>query len=554
MVSKKYVAMLGLLCLTQSVFAQSEGTKTLSDTKSYWDDSAKVSTKDMAQYNEFRNNAYAYPAKPRDMWQLGVTGGILVPQFDIPNNAFPGWIAGLNLRKSLGYLVSVKVGAQYGEAKGQEFRYGSSINNLPSDVKAKYTAAGLSDYLPNYKFTTVIPSVELMFSFKNMLFHKGNNKSNVYLTVGYAPVAYHTTMDVLKADGTPYSGSDFSGVNFNGKRKDIQKDIKDALDGSYETDAVVRGRSQNFDKGGNDKWQFRHTAFIGGGYELRLSSRVTLGFEAKYYALGDDYVDGKALGKSSDGASYLTPDKDNLLAGSVTFGFNLGNSSKRTEPKWFQNPLNYLYGEVNEPKHMKMPPVVLPDADGDGVTDQFDQEPNTPAGASVDSHGVAKDTDGDGVPDFKDKELLTPQKCFPVDADGIGKCPPTCCDSLDMLTTRNQCNIGSLAPVQFKGGSSAVSKATQATLTAIAAQIQANPNCKIRVVGHGASDKRAQQLSWDRVNAVIKYFVDKQGIAESRFIFTYGVEGDPNTVDLEGTSEEGPNTVPAPHPQYQKSK
>ena len=47
-------------------------------------------------------------------------------------------------------------------------------------------------------------------------------------------------------------------------------------------------------------------------------------------------------------------------------------------------------------------------------------EPNTGSGAPVDVRGVAKDSDGDGVPDDKDKELLTPQKCFPVDADEVG--------------------------------------------------------------------------------------------------------------------------------------
>ena len=61
---------------------------------------------------------------------------------------------------------------------------------------------------------------------------------------------------------------------------------------------------------------------------------------------------------------------------------------------------------------MKMPKVKLDDADGDGVTDQFDLEPNTPAGAKVDSHGRAIDTDGDGIPDYKDKEILTP--CAPA--------------------------------------------------------------------------------------------------------------------------------------------
>jgi len=70
-------------------------------------------------------------------------------------------------------------------------------------------------------------------------------------------------------------------------------------------------------------------------------------------------------------------------------------AKKSVEPLYWVNPFNFIYSELNEPKHMKMPKPVLADADGDGVTDQFDREPNTPAGAPVDSHGVSRDTDGD---------------------------------------------------------------------------------------------------------------------------------------------------------------
>ena len=85
--------------------------------------------------------------------------------------------------------------------------------------------------------------------------------------------------------------------------------------------------------------------------------------------------------------------------------------------------MDYAYNELNNPKHIKLPKPSFDDADGDGVLDQLDREPNTPAGCPVDTHGVSKDTDGDGVPDCKDKELITPTYCQPVDADGIGKCP-----------------------------------------------------------------------------------------------------------------------------------
>jgi len=227
--------------------------------------------------------------------------------------------------------------------------------------------------------------------------------------------------------------------------------------------------------------------------------------------------------------------------------------NNRVEPLYWLNPNNYVYSELNKPTHLKLPKIVLPDGDKDGVTDQFDLEPNTPAGAPVDSHGVSKDTDGDGVPDYKDKELLTPQKCFPVNADGIGSCPePACCKEIrDMVANMKpvapECKIGTLPSVIFKGNAK-LTKVNEGLLAGAAAQINANPACKVKVIGYGASSKAAQQFSWERVNAVIKYLVEKQGIAESRLIFSYGQNGDANTVDLQGTTEEGPNTVPAPHP------
>ncbi len=222
------------------------------------------------------------------------------------------------------------------------------------------------------------------------------------------------------------------------------------------------------------------------------------------------------------------------------------------EPLYWQNPLDFAYGELNSPKRMKLPKPVLDDADGDGVTDQFDNEPNTPAGCPVDSHGVSKDTDGDGVADCKDKQLITPTDCQPVDADGVGKCPdPACCTVKPV-----ECANVSMPSVSFKNNSATLSTEAQAALGTLAASVRNNPNCKLVVSGYGEPSKAGQQLSWDRVNSVISYLVDKQGIGADRFIFRHGqTGGDPNTVDVRaaGAGEEGPNTVPAPHPNLRKN-
>lgn len=107
-------------------------------------------------------------------------------------------------------------------------------------------------------------------------------------------------------------------------------------------------------------------------------------------------------------------------------------------------------------------------------------------------------------------------------------------------------------PVKPRDGSSAPYSRFTSTQIAIlqkdAALIKENPECKIKVLGHGTASKIDQQLSWDRVNAVIRYLIEKAGISETRFIFEYGTEGDLNTVDLSFTSEDGPQTLPAPHP------
>ena len=55
-----------------------------------------------------------------------------------------------------------------------------------------------------------------------------------------------------------------------------------------------------------------------------------------------------------------------LLAGLDTFA---QKKSKSVEPLYWKNPLEFSYGELNSPKRMKMPKVVLDDADGDGMPD-----------------------------------------------------------------------------------------------------------------------------------------------------------------------------------------
>lgn len=549
MASKKYTCLFVVLCLLLSnAFAQDGSGYSVQD-------SSVIPSKRLPQHTEFMANNYAFPAKPRNQWELGLKVGAYSISGDV-RSRFPGFGAGLHVRKALGYVFSLRGELGYGNTKGLNFK--PSYNYLKNSAWAAY-AGSQTPVFYNYKSSVWDLSLQGVVTLTNLRFHKAKSGFNVYGFAGIGGLIYDTKVDALNGSN-PY---DFTGIynryvgnNFSYKdRKDIKKDLKDLLDGSYETEGEAdNGQPEVFGE------PFRFVVTTGLGMQFKLSRKVSLGIEDRVNITKSDLLDGQQW-QENDGnvpqlATAQTRDFD--LTNFFSVGLNLAIGNKAVEPLWWLNPLDYAYNEINKPNHMKLPKPVLDDADGDGVTDQFDNEPNTPAGSPVDSHGVSRDTDGDGVPDSKDKELITPTQCQPVDADGVGKCPPPdCCKTIDSLMQygiRGRCNIGDLPSITFKGRSVSLNNDARALLASVAQKLRDNSECKIAVVGYCSSSKSQQQLSWDRVNAVINYLIEKEGIGSDRFIFKYGQEGgDCNTVDLrDGTSEEGPTTVPAPHPNLRR--
>jgi len=560
MASKKLALLFGVLCLFLS-YAQAQVGASY-DIR----DSSLIPTRRLAQHNEFLNNAYPFPAKPRNEWEIGVKGGYTYGFTDVHNWGPTGGF-GVHVRKALGYMFSLRVEYDWLRLRGLNYQPTQAYGKNP--VLASYYgtggATGTNRDLIFYNYRSTVHELTLqgVFSLNNINFHRAKTGWNYYIFLGGGAMTYSTFYKTVDGNGTPY---DYSSIitQFNGNftyknRKDIRKAVKDKLTGGWTTLADRNGVGATL--GGAP---LAAVGVIGLGVEFKLNNRFNIALEDKYSFSTSDLVDGQqwqnnyspaapqaiAMTKSSDSYNFL----------SLGLNYNIGKHA--VEPLWWLNPLDYAYNEINAPRHMKLPKPVLDDADGDGVTDQFDLEPNTPKGAPVDSHGVSRDTDGDGVPDFKDKELITPTQCQPVDADGVGKCPdPQCCkdlkDYIDSAGIRGgKCNIGDLPSIAFKGRSVALSNDAKPLLASVAEKMKNNPNCKVAVIGYGESSKAAQQLSWDRVNAVINYLVEKEGISSDRFIFRYGqTGGDENTVDLrDGTNEEGPNTVPAPHPNLRKKK
>ena len=554
MSSKRYSILLGFIALMISTGVTAQVT-------SYdWRDSSLIPASRAPQHNEFMNNQYYYPAKPRNQWEIGAKVGTFNVLGDVPSNMFNLGF-GAHVRKSLGYLFSLRLEYMHGTGRGQHWQQATNYGKNPawSDQQSfpgQYTpdrvdAAG--NRIPaqdaifyNYKTNLNDLGLQGVFSLNNIRFHKAKTGVNLYVLGGIGITWYETNVNALNGN-TPYDFSVITTAQEYKNRKEIKDQIRDLLDDSYETPAESYGNNR-MKLFGNTA---RPSATIGAGIAFKVSKRVNIAIEDRFTFVTDDLLDGQRWQEQAWGDAVLTRNFDSYNFLSVGLNVNLG--AKAVEPLYWLNPLDFAYSELNAPRRMKLPKPVLDDADGDGVTDQFDNEPNTPAGAPVDTHGVSKDTDGDGVPDYKDKQLITPTECQPVDADGIGKCPdPECCKD---MVKRQECAIGDLPSISFKAKTAAISKDAEAVLATVADRMRNNPTCKVVVTGYGEPNKSSQQLSWDRVNAVINHMVDKQGISIDRFIFRFGqAEGDPNTVDLRaaGKGEEGPNTIPAPHPNLRK--
>jgi outer membrane protein OmpA-like peptidoglycan-associated protein len=576
MASKKFLLLTGMFCLLASYgFSQRVGASY--DVK----DSSVIPGKRMPQHTEFLNGTYNFPAKPRNQWEIGIKTGLFNVSGDIPSQlAFPSF--GLHVRKAFGYIFSLRLEYMYGTGKGRTFNPAEQFRNntawaangsvstsysAPYNIPGNpmYTVSSLSVYYGapgntpyevvyyNYKTKVHDLSLEGVVTLNNIRFHKAKTGFNFYGFAGIGGTIYDTKVNALNEGVSGNQKYNFASITVNSqytKRKDTYKALKNLMDDTYETPAENQGprRPKLFGK------TFKPSGTVGVGIAFKLSNRINLAIEDRQTFVKDDLLDGQRWQEHAYGDPVLTRDFDTYNFASI--GLNLNIGAKSVEPLWWLNPLDYAYSEIRNPRLMRLPKPVLPDSDGDGVTDQFDQE-QTPAGCPVDSHGVTKDTDGDGVPDCKDKELITPTYCQPVNADGIGKCPcdTTCMGRAVPVDMSCATKLGALPSVSFKTGSNKLSDDAMAVLATVASKLRNNPGCKVVVIGYCSSSKKEQQLSWDHVNAVINYLVDKEGISADRFIFNYGQEGgDCNTVDLRAANEgeDGPNMVEPPHPNLRK--
>ncbi|MFY7901213.1 MAG: hypothetical protein ACOVNY_13575 [Chitinophagaceae bacterium] len=269
MVIKKYTLLLAAFLVFQAAaFAQS------TDWGWDWKDSSKVPVKSMPQYNEFLQNKYPYPPKPRNAWEFGVAAGYAAITGDVKSR--PGFGGALTLRKAINHTFSVRLG-YFGA-----FQYGKPNNALASQQR-------------EYKNWSHTGAVDMIVSLNTISFNRGNPKTNVYLLGGYNLVA---TRVMIKNNTTG---------NYNVFYGQGLSNTKDNIIGTF-GGATVNNRNA---------WTLVHGFSYGGGIAFKVSPKLNIGLEQRFTAMatGYDYLDGVADDSKGDVFSFT----------SLRFNFNLGN-------------------------------------------------------------------------------------------------------------------------------------------------------------------------------------------------------------------------------------
>jgi len=529
MASKKYSFLAGALCLfASSGFAQT--TTTQSGSGYDVADSSVVPSRRMPQQQEFMQGTYNYPAKPRSMWEIGIKGGSFAVSGDVPAQ-LPGAGFGLHVRKAIGYVFSLRLQYMYAIGKGLNWNASTNFGNNTALRSAGYVANGTNRVFYNYRTNVQDLSLEGIFTLNNIRFHKSRSGLSIYGLAGIGLATYDTKINATGANGNYQAAfNGVTGFNQHENRKNVRDQLENILDDSYETSAENYGPRRG-KLGGKDLIPVGH---IGAGVAFRLSPRINIALENRYTITRSDLIDGQRWAEQVQGSPVLTPDYDNYNYLSLGLNFNVG--AKSVEPLWWLNPLDYAYQEIRKPRLMILPKPVLPDTDGDGVTDQFDLEV-TPQGSPVDSHGVSLDTDGDGVPDSRDKEKITPTACQPVDADGVGKCPVVCPDSTCGWRPGGDCAtaLGSLPSLTFNGNATSLNNDHRSLLAGVAATLRNNPNCTVQIIDYCTGSKAKQGAGQSRAEAVRRHLVEREGISADRItILTGQTGGQCGTVDIRG--------------------
>jgi hypothetical protein len=318
MASKKYSFLLGLIVLVCSSSAIAQDN--------VWSDSSYYQSSKLPQYNEFMNNLYSFPPKPRNMWEVGLKVGSPTIMGDVPA-IFPTFGFGAHVRKALGYTLSLRLEYFNGTSTGQSWQAATNYMKNPAWVTNGYVGTSIDasgDRLPAqdqvyYNFKTKINdlSLQTIINFSNIKFHVAKTKVNFYALAGIGVSWYEVKVDALNGTAKYNFNSINSGTYET--RKDVRSALKDLQDGDYETlgESSESTQMQMFGK------DARFNATAGLGIAWRLSRRLNIAFEDRMIFMKDDPLDGQRWTEQPAGDASVTRNFDALNYMSLGLNINI---------------------------------------------------------------------------------------------------------------------------------------------------------------------------------------------------------------------------------------
>ncbi len=387
-------------------------------------------------------------------WSIGVHGGVLMPVVAIGGtNDFSKWDAnlgyGLNIRKQLGHSFGLELNGTRGKLSG---------NN------EGITGAAVKDFETQMQYAVDLRGVVNVGSID---FLRRENAVGFFVTAGAGMMAYAPKVNYSNGTQIDWKGNAVGPA-------DDRHDAKDYVKGFYIP--------------------------VGAGVKFKVSERVNFNLGYTMNFVDADNLDGVyAKGETKDKFSY----------GYAGLEFSLGSSAKPSL-EW-TNPLATMYDELKDPTLRqevealknrvsaveKSVEDLKKDTDGDGVADQFDKCPGTPAGTAV---------DGSGCPLPK--------------------------DTADSVAT----NVTGFEKIGFDFNSSVLKTESYPTLDKLSSVLRENGG-KVTVNGYASSEGTAaynMKLSKDRANSVKTYLVNS-GVNASQ-VATKG-HGEANPIASNDTEE-----------------
>jgi OOP family OmpA-OmpF porin len=365
-------------------------------------------------------------------WSIGVNVGATSPSLatgggsnDYANHSIElGY--GVSIRNQLGHNFGLQLDVRGGKVSGDN----SSIAGNPAAYSTKFYQATLSGVVN-------VATID---------FIRRKNSVNFFINAGAGLAMYNPTG--VNSAGVPFDFKDGAAGGAAGT-------------GSYVKEFVVP---------------------IGAGVKFRLSDVVALNF-----GYTQNFIDGGNF----DGLTKPDNRKDHYSYGYGGLEFTLGSKSKPSL-EWV-NPVAMMYDELydaalrQEVEALKGRVTnvenavtdLKKDSDGDGVSDQFDKCPNTPAGSVVDGSGCVI--------------------VFPKD------------------TTATAATAAAYSNIQFEFDSSVLRTSSYPVLDATSADLRSSGKT-VEIDGYASSEGTAAHnlsLSRDRANSVKTYLVNS-GVAASK--------------------------------------